>query len=192
MPAGVGMHRVHGGRDVTDVTARLEQREHQHDLVVVGGGMAGCAAAVTAARRGLRVAVVQDRPVLGGNGSKEIRVWLLGANGGGNNAYFRETGLMEELRLENLHRNREGNAEIWDTVLLDCVLTQPGLDLFLNTVITDVVTEPAQTGETAQSSQTGRRIARVSGYTLASELHHTFQAPLFVDATGDGTVALLA
>src|SRR6266508_3794196 len=162
MPAGVGMHRVHGGRDVTDVTARLEQREHQHDLVVVGGGMAGCAAAVTAARRGLRVGLIQDRPVLGGNGSKEIRVWLLGANGGANNAYIRETGLMEELRLENLYRNREGNAEVWDTVLLERILEQRGLDVFLNTIITDVDTEPA-----AQANA-GRRIARVSGYTLAS------------------------
>ncbi|MBI3973017.1 MAG: FAD-dependent oxidoreductase [Chloroflexi bacterium] len=166
----------------------LARRSHRYDLVVVGGGMAGCAAAITAARRGVRTALVQDRPVLGGNGSKEIRVWLLGANGGGNNAYFRETGLMEELRLENLYRNPEGNAEIWDTVLLERVLTQDHLDIFLNTIITDVATEPTMPA----GQEDSRRITRVSGYTLASELRHTFEAPLFVDATGDGTVALLA
>ena len=47
----------------------------EYDLVVVGGGMAGTAAAVTAARLGLRVALIQDRPVLGGNASSEVRVW---------------------------------------------------------------------------------------------------------------------
>ena len=46
-----------------------------YDLVVVGGGVAGTAAAVSAARNGLTVALVQDRPVLGGNGSSEVRVW---------------------------------------------------------------------------------------------------------------------
>jgi hypothetical protein len=50
-----------------------------YDLVVVGGGIAGTAAAVSAARNGLRVALVQDRPVLGGNGSSEVRVWPQGA-----------------------------------------------------------------------------------------------------------------
>ena len=47
----------------------------EFDLVVVGGGIAGTSAALSAARNGLRVALVQDRPVLGGNGSSEVRVW---------------------------------------------------------------------------------------------------------------------
>ena len=49
--------------------------DHTHDFVVLGGGLAGLAAAVTAARRGIRTALVQDRPVLGGNSSTEIRGW---------------------------------------------------------------------------------------------------------------------
>ena len=49
------------------------------DLVVVGGGMAGCCAAIAAARGGSRVVLIHDRPVLGGNASSEIRLWVLGA-----------------------------------------------------------------------------------------------------------------
>ena len=52
----------------------MKRIEQTHDFVVFGGGLTGICAAVTAARKGIRVALVQDRPVLGGNASKEIRV----------------------------------------------------------------------------------------------------------------------
>ena len=51
------------------------------DVAIVGGGMAGLVAALAAARRGVRVALMQDRPVLGGNASSEIRMWIGGAQG---------------------------------------------------------------------------------------------------------------
>ena len=51
----------------------------QADFVIVGGGISGVCAAITAARQGLKVVLIQDRPVLGGNGSSEIRLWMLGA-----------------------------------------------------------------------------------------------------------------
>ncbi len=156
------------------------EETRDYEFVVIGAGMAGLTAAVTAARRGLRTALIGDRPVLGGNGSKEVRVWLHGANGGENNRYFRETGLMEELRLENLYRNPLGNAELWDTVLLDAVVGQENLDLYLNTVVTEVEMASPQW------------IAGVSGFTLASERRWSWTAPLFADCTGDGTVAFLA
>ena len=66
---------------------------HQVDFCVVGGGMAGLCAAVAAARHGARVALMQDRPVLGGNASSEIRMWICGAKGDDN----RETGILESL-----------------------------------------------------------------------------------------------
>ncbi len=50
------------------------------DVCVVGGGMAGLAAAVTASRQGARVVLVQDRPVLGGNVSSEVRIHITGAD----------------------------------------------------------------------------------------------------------------
>lgn len=76
-------------------------KEHEADLCVVGGGLAGMCAAVSAARRGIRVVLMQDRPVLGGNASSEIRMWIRGANG----RDVRETGLVEEIALENCYRN---------------------------------------------------------------------------------------
>ena len=57
-------------------------KKHLHcDLCVVGGGMAGMVAAISAAREGLQVVLMHERPVLGGNASSEIRMWICGAKG---------------------------------------------------------------------------------------------------------------
>ena len=74
----------------------LNQKNLSADLVVVGGGLAGTCAAITAARAGLKVVLVQDRPVLGGNASSEVRLWVLGATShlGNNNRWAREGGVM--------------------------------------------------------------------------------------------------
>jgi len=149
------------------------------DFVVAGGGMAGIFAAAAAARRGLDAVLVQDRPVLGGNASKEVRVSLSGNEGGANARWFRETGMMEELKLENLRRNPGGTGEGWDAVLLDWTLAHRRLRLFLNTAVTDV-------------AMRGRRIAAVEGVQLAAERRLRFEAPYFADCTGDGTVGYLA
>src|SRR5512139_3370625 len=103
----------------------VDRREHhtqtiECDLVVVGGGMAGTCCAITAARLGLRVTLVQDRPVLGGNASSEVRLWILGATAhmGNNNLWAREGGVIDEILVENTYRNPEGNPLIFDTILL--------------------------------------------------------------------------
>src|SRR5512136_1066291 len=90
------------------------------DIAIVGGGVSGVCAAVTAARLGLKVVLLQDRPVLGGNASSEIRLWILGATShmGNNNRWAREGGVIDEILVENLHRNPEGNPCILDTILL--------------------------------------------------------------------------
>ena len=106
----------------------FETVEHSADLCVVGGGLAGVAAAVEAARSGLRVTLMQDRPVLGGNASSEIRMWVCGAHGKNN----RETGLLEELMLENQYRNREKNYAVWDSVIYGLVRGEPNIELLLN------------------------------------------------------------
>src|SRR5690606_9460670 len=62
-------------------TSEIPQNTAKYDLVVVGGGIAGCAASIAAAEQGLKVALVHDRPVLGGNASGEIRVHTLGIYG---------------------------------------------------------------------------------------------------------------
>ena len=79
----------------------LQKKKISCDLCVVGGGIAGMSAAIAAAREGLKVVLMQERPVLGGNASSEIRMWVCGAQGPDN----RETGIMEEIALENLYRN---------------------------------------------------------------------------------------
>src|SRR5688572_7063656 len=106
----------------SDKTAkrRLPLKSIQTNLVVVGGGMSGICCAITAARSGIRVVLVQDRPVLGGNSSSEVRLWILGATShmGNNNRWAREGGIVDEILVENTYRNPEGNALIFDTVLL--------------------------------------------------------------------------
>ncbi|MBO5722338.1 MAG: FAD-dependent oxidoreductase, partial [Lentisphaeria bacterium] len=72
---------------------------HQVEFCVVGGGLAGMCAAITAARHGVKTLLMHERPMLGGNASSEIRMFVCGAY------HRRETGLIEEIRLDNCHRN---------------------------------------------------------------------------------------
>ena len=80
------------------MNTNLKSIYHKVDLCVVGGGLAGMCAAVAAARHGIKVALMHDRPVYGGNASSEIRMWVCGAHGKNN----RETGIIEEIALETL------------------------------------------------------------------------------------------
>lgn len=153
------------------------------DLVVVGGGLAGVSAAVAAARMGRRVVLVNNRPVLGGNSSSEVRVWVCGATAHGNQRWARETGVIGELYLENQFRNPEGNPVYWDDVVLDTVRREPNLQLFLNTEVAEVV---------AYGPDEARRIHSVTGWTMGSELRSTFVAPIFLDCTGDGLIGRLS
>ena len=146
------------------------------DLTVVGGGMAGTCAALAAARLGCDTVLVNDRPVLGGNASSEVRVWINGATGGNNNRYAREGGIMEELLQRNKHDNPAGTPDVWDAVLVDAVRAQENLDLYLNTLVTDIDTA-------------GDEVTSVTGHQLMSEKTFEFESDLFVDATGDGVVA---
>lgn len=78
------------------------------DLLVAGGGLSGICAALAAARNGARVVLVQDRSVLGGNASSEIKMHIVGADCHGAKPGCREAGIMEELRLEDAARNPAG------------------------------------------------------------------------------------
>ena len=74
--------------------------ERFYEFCVIGGGIAGICAAVSAARRGVKTALVQDRPVLGGNASSEVRMWIRGASNGF--PLYREGGIVEEVIPEPL------------------------------------------------------------------------------------------
>lgn len=149
------------------------------DVTVIGGGLAGICAAIAAARQGAKTVLVNDRPVLGGNASSEIRVWTCGATSLGANRYATETGIIGELCMENLFRNPEGNPVLFDAVLLDFVRREENLSLYQNCCADDVKLENGLlTSVSALQRGTGKR--------------YKFSSPLFIDATGDGVVAHLA
>ena len=147
---------------------------HQADLCVVGGGLAGLCASVAAARHGVKVVLVQDRPMLGGNASSEIRMWVCGA--GGDN--MRETGLLEELMLENLYRNPDKNYSIWDGILYEMVRNEDNIELLLNCSVND-------------AEMADGHIAAVTGWQLTTQQFHRIEARLFADCSGDSILAPL-
>ncbi|HEY3379271.1 MAG TPA: FAD-dependent oxidoreductase [Armatimonadota bacterium] len=149
--------------------------EHHVDVCVIGGGLAGMAAAISAARHGAQVALVQDRPVLGGNASSEIRMHVCGAHGD----YMRETGIVEEIKLANAYRNPTRNYSIWDSVLYEAVRFTPNLQLFLNCSVNNVTMD-------------GSRIAAVTGWQLTTETWQTIHADYFADCSGDSILAPLS
>lgn len=160
----------------------LKTVTHQADLVIVGGGLAGTCAAITAAREGLKVILVQDRPVLGGNASSEVRLWVLGATShmGNNNRWAREGGVMNEIMEENLYRNRQGNALIFDTILLEKCMLEENITLLLNTAAFDVEKSDPDT------------ISAVHAICSQNSTRYLLKAPLFCDASGDGLLGFMS
>ncbi len=145
------------------------------EFVVVGGGLSGMAAAVAAAREGVRTILVHDRSVPGGNASSEVRMWVCGAHGENR----RETGLIEEILLENLARNPDRNFSIWDSVLYGFLKREPNLTTLLDTVC-------------LEADIRGKRICRIRCYSSPSQTWYEITAPLFSDCSGDSILATLA
>lgn len=154
----------------------------QGDLVITGGGMAGSCAAITAARAGIKVILVQDRPVLGGNASSEVRLWILGATShmGNNNRWAREGGVIDEILTENLFRNKEGNPLILDTILLEKVTNEPNITLLLNTAVYGV------------EKHSERSIKAVNAFCSQNSTEYLLSGTFFCDASGDGILSFLA
>ncbi|MDH4295752.1 MAG: FAD-dependent oxidoreductase, partial [Cyclobacteriaceae bacterium] len=152
------------------------------DLVVTGGGLAGVCAAIVAARENLKVVLVQDRPVLGGNASSEVRLWALGATShmGNNNRWAREGGVINEILLDNLKRNKQGSALIFDTILLEKTYEEKNITLLLNTAVYEVHKSDDHT------------IKSVKGFCSQNSTAYVLEAPFFCDASGDGIVAFQA
>ena len=153
----------------------MQSKHHTVDFCVVGGGLAGLCAAVAAAREGVRVALIQDRPVLGGNASSEIRMWVCGAHGENN----RETGIIEEIKLQNRAMNPLGVFSIWDAILYEKARFEPNILLLLNCSVCDC--------EVAD-----RRIKSVKAWQLTTYTWHTVEAGIFADCSGDSILAPLS
>ncbi|MDD4060823.1 MAG: FAD-dependent oxidoreductase [Kiritimatiellae bacterium] len=150
---------------------------HEVDFCVVGGGLAGLCAAVAAARRGAKTLLMHDRPVLGGNASSEIRMWICGATGNG--PHMRETGLVEEIQLDNLQRNPHRSYALWDALLYEKAAFQENLALLLNC-------------SCCEAKMDGARIREIRGWQSTAETWHTVRAPLFADCSGDSILAPLS
>jgi hypothetical protein len=213
------MTLCHPGRVVRKLPLRdtptnpMKNLTLSYDVVVCGGGLAGFCAAVAAARRGATVALVQDRPVLGGNASSEIRVTVHGATGF--HSYARETGILSELLTEERVRNHEPINEngwtnsVFDQVLYDLAQRTPGLTLHLNTAVHDVLLGDDDLSGLSDipnrplpdttngwyhrpACAPRKRIAAVVARVANAETTLTLRARTFIDATGDGLVADLA
>lgn len=159
--------------------------EEKFDLVVIGGGLAGVSAAVSAARLGCYVGLVQDRPVLGGNSSSEIRVPIGGACDF--NPGSRETGVIEELFNTDRSKNHDPiwagtmNSN-WDLVIYNIVKKEKRIKLYLNTVAKDVIL----------SNNDKQKIKKVKCYQVGTEKEIILESKIFIDATGDGSIAFKA
>ena len=141
--------------------------------------MSGICAALACARHGAKTALIQDRSMLGGNASEEIRMHILGAGCSGSKPNMNETGILLELLLENKRRNPYQNYYTWESVLWEKVRFQENLTLYLNTCAQDVRMD-------------GDCIRSVTCYQSTTETQYTFDGKIFIDATGHGTVGVLA
>jgi hypothetical protein len=147
-----------------------------YDLVVVGGGYAGMGAAISAARLGLKVALIQDRPVLGGNGSSEVRVWAMGLIRRGK--YPRIGEIIEEFA--DKAKKSPGTYEEFEDAKKEAVVrAEPTIDLFLNTHAFAV-------------DRDGPRITSVTCLDTRTSRELRFTGTLFCDATGHATIGHLA
>ena len=135
------------------------------DVVVCGGGLSGVCAAVAAARHNAKVVLVQDRPVLGGNASSEIRMGICGAKGDQN----QETGILEEMQLRNFYYNPLQRYTLWDDVMYSTVVAEPNIKLLLNTSVNGVV-------------MMGNRIAAVKAWNTNAYTNYIVSGKIFIDS----------
>ncbi|MDR1585049.1 MAG: FAD-dependent oxidoreductase [Prevotellaceae bacterium] len=148
----------------------------RYDLLVVGGGVAGVCTAVSASRLGLKVALIHDRPVYGGNNSSEVRVHLGGRIG--LPPYPQLGGIVKELSpLEGGNAKPADRYE--DEKKTALVNAEANITQFLNYKAFAV-------------GMNGNRIKTVSAKHIETGEELVFSAPLFADCTGDGTIGVLA
>ncbi len=155
------------------------ERAGEYDLVVTGGGIAGTCAAVTAARLGLKVALIQDRPVLGGNNSSEVRVWMQGARS--KEPWPRVGDVVAELEADHrAHYGPTNTAELYeDDKKLAVVKGEPNITLFLE-----------HRGNGVEMD--GKRIRAVLATEIRTGRRVRIGGRWFADCTGDACIGALA
>lgn len=147
-----------------------------YDLVVVGGGYAGMASAISAARSGCKVALIQNRPVLGGNGSSEVRVWAMGNIRRGK---YPRIGEMVEEFCDHATKSPGRYEEFEDDKKETIVKAEKNIDLFLN-------------HHAYKVDATSDSIQAVYAFDTRTGIQRRFSGKLFSDCTGHGTIGFLA
>lgn len=160
--------------EIMDSTTPFKEITTNVDFCVIGGGIAGMLAAISAARHGASVAIMQDRPVLGGNASSEIRMWICGSEG----KNLHETGLIEDIQLDNYFYNPDRIFSIWDSILYGAVRYEKGITMLLNCSANKVEMD-------------GNKIISVTGWQTTTQKWQTVRAKLFADCSGDSVLAPL-
>lgn len=154
----------------------MTRRSLEAEVVVAGGGLAGTCAAISAARSGADVILIQDRPMLGGNTSSEIRVHATGADCSGGRPHAREGGILEEIRLADAVRNPQRSNSMWDIILEEWARREENLRLLLNTSVVSA----AMTGSNC--------IGAISCSRPWTEEELVIDAEVYIDCTGDGNL----
>ena len=148
---------------------------HKADFCVIGGGIAGICASIAAARHGMSVVLMHDRPVFGGNASSEIRMHICGADRADGKG-LRESGIVEEIELENIYHNPQKNYSMWDMVLFSKVKEHKNITCLLNCSCNQAQTD-------------NNRIISIKGWQGTSETFHEVYADIFSDCSGDSILA---
>jgi len=173
--------RIDGAIEGKKISAGSEPnmtlRQLDCDVLVCGGGMAGISAALAAARNGAKTILVQDRSRLGGNASSEIKMHPLGM---ASTKYgYRESGIIEEIFLENAAHNPQKSWEVWDLSLYDKCVSEPNLTLILDTSVYLAETKDGKILCAYARSDKTLQIYKIAAKT-------------YIDCTGDSRLAMEA
>lgn len=146
---------------------------------IIGGGIAGVCAALAAARRGAKVILLHDRSVLGGNASSEVRMHIVGASCSGRRPGARESGIIEELRLEDAVHNPHRSPHLFDLLLYDKIISEPNITLLLDTAFTTCTVHNG-------------RIESIQAVRPSTADTFTITARFFADCSGDSHLGVAA
>lgn len=159
-------------RDALQGRSNASLPEEAFDVVIIGGGVAGCAAALAAQNQGLRVALIQERPVFGGNASSEIRVHTEGIRG-------KNTAIIMAIDTAQWQFNGSEKAFDDDQKRQKAIDAAPRIHQFKNYHVDRV-------------QMNGNRIVSVDARNTGTLVSKRFLAPVFIDCSGDGAVGALA